>query len=178
MLSNISMNWSSVVKEVGIKKNNGEKLTKKGEHIMWPNFLIFPECQLIDLASLFDLKLHTPLYIWVQFHKLNGTVSVYILDKNKALRKRYMRSEIMDYDGSALQVDDLMSPVYEKTFLDFSQTISLEGDSGINCVNYPKFSFLNFTECDEDFVYRKMKNTFNLMPFWAAKSFEEVTKLT
>ena len=84
----------------------------------------------------------------------------------------------MDYDGSTLQVDDLMSPVYEKIFLDFSQTLSLEGDPWINCVNYPNITFLNFTECDEDFVYRKMKNTFNLMPFWAAKSFEEVTKLT
>ena len=156
----------------------GTKLTIKGDHIVWPNFFIFPECQYVDLASIFDLKLHTPLYIWMQFHKHNRTVAVTILDKNKALRKRHTRSQIMDYDGSDIQIDDLMSPVYAKIFLDVSQTLSLEGDSGINCINYPNFPYLNYTECDEDFVYRKMKNTFNLMPFWAAKSVEEITKLT
>ena len=177
MMSNISMNWNSIVKEVGILSTEGKKLTIKGEHIMWPNYFSFPTCQLIHLESLFDLKLHTPLYIWVQFHKHSRTVAFNILDKNKALRKRDLRSQILDYDGSEIQIDDLMSPVYTKIFLDFSHTINLEGDSGINCVNYPNVAFFNYTECDEDFVYRTMKNTFNLMPFWAAKNVEEVTKL-
>ena len=177
MLSNISMNWSSIVKEVGILTTKGKKLTIKGEHMIWPNIFSFPTCQLIDLTSLFDLKLHTPLYIWMQFHKHKRTVVLYILDKNKALRKRGLRSQVLDYDGSGIQIDDLMSPVYTKIFLDFSHTINLEEDSGINCVNYPNDAFFDYTECDEEFVYKEMKNTFNLMPFWAAKNVEEVTKL-
>ena len=120
MLSNVSMNWKSIVKEVGILSTKGKKLTIRGEHIMWPNYFSFPTCQMIDMASLFDLKFHTPLYIWVQFHKHNRTVALNILDKNKALRKRSLRSQILDYDGSEIKIDDLMSPVYTKIFLDFT----------------------------------------------------------
>ena len=179
MLANVSMNWSAIVKEVGMLTTDGEKTTKSGQDIAWPNYFIFPTCQLIDLASLLDIKpSRTPLYIWIQFHKHNRIATLYILDRNKALRKRDSRAQIMDYDGSEIKIDDLNSPVYTKIFLGFSHTISLEGDPGINCVNYPNSDFLNYTECDEDFVYKEMKNTFKLMPFWAAKSDDEVTKLT
>ena len=178
MLSNVSMNWSSIVKEVGILTAEGTKLTITGENISWPAQFIFPTCQLIDLTDFWDLQVNTPLYMWVNFYKHHRSVAIHILDKNKALRKRDLRSQIMDYDGSAIKIDDLMSPVKTKIFLEFSHIISLEGDPGINCVNYPNKNFLNYIECDENFVYEEMKNTFNLMPFWAAKSLDEVTNQT
>ena len=172
------MNWSSIVKEVGIFTSDQTKLTIEGKNIAWPKTFIFPSCQLIDLTTFWDLKVHTPMYIWLHFYKYHRTVTLYILDKNKALRKRDQRSQIMDYDGSEIKIDDLMSPVYRKIFLDFSHIKSLEEDPGINCVNYPNGNFLNYIECDEHFVYEEMKNTFNLMPFWAAKSLDEVTNQT
>ena len=172
------MNWSYIVKEVGILTIKGKKLTITGRDITWPKTFIFPTCQMIDLTDFWDLKLHTPLYMWLNFHKHNRSVALTLFDKNKALRKRDLRSQIMDYDGSAIKIDDLMSPVKEKIFLSFSHIKSLEGDPGINCVNYPNGNFSSYIECDENFVYKIMKSTFNLMPFWAARSIDEVTNLT
>ena len=58
------------------------------------------------------------------------------------------------------------------------QNIHLEMESGINCKNYPSGDFSSYRDCDEDFVYNEMKIKHNLMPFWAAKNLDEVTKLT
>ncbi len=61
--------------------------------------------------------------------------------------------------------------------LTISQTVDVETHKGKACTNYPTQDFTSYRECDEKFVYDLMKNTYNLMPFWAAKNFEEITKL-
>ena len=43
------------------------------------------------------------------------------------------------------------------------------------CRNYPNEDFKSYRECDEDFVYKEMKNKYQLMPFWAANDFNEVS---
>ena len=71
-------------------------------------------------------------------------------------------------------LENLMEPKYVKIYLDMSQTIHLEMETGINCKNYLDSSY---RECDENFVYNEMKN-YGIMPFWAAKKLSEVTKHT
>ena len=67
---------------------------------------------------------------------------------------------------------------YKRFHLKISQTINLEIDSGIQCINYPIREYLNYRKCDEHYVYEKMKTTYNVIPFWAATNFEEVTNRT
>ena len=113
------------------------------------------------------------------FNKMDiGGVLVRIEDQKKTLRKRGLRSQINDYDGIPIEIDDLSSGITKKFFLTFSQRINLDTEEGIDCINYPGEEFQSYQDCDEDFVYNKMKNEFKIMPFWAAKSLDEVTNLT
>lgn len=58
-----------------------------------------------------------------------------------------------------------------------TQDIHVEADAHKNCVNYPTSKFKSYTHCDEEFVYNMFKNEIGLMPFWVAKSMDEVTHL-
>ena len=116
----------------------------------------------------------------MHFNRLeNLGVSIKIVDRDQALRRRWLRStQATNYEGSNINIDSLADPSYKSFFLTLSQTIYLETESGINCRNYPNNEFESFQECDEYFVYNKMKNHHKIMPFWAAKTLDEVTTLT
>ena len=101
----------------------------------------------------------------------NLGLSLKLEDREKVLMKRTLKSQIMDFDGSPIEFDDLNSTFYTHMYLKFKQTLDV-GD----CENYPNEFFLSYKECDEEFVYRKMKTTYKIMPFWAAKTLDEVTK--
>ena len=81
----------------------------------------------------------------------------------------------MDYDGPRIEID-LMKPMSLDYYLTISQTIDIETNTGKACKNYPSPDFTSYRDCDEEFVYDQMKNTYKLMPFWAAKKIDEVTK--
>ena len=50
-----------------------------------------------------------------------------------------------------------------------------EEDKTNPCSEYPNEEFQSYRECDEDFVYKEIKNKYQLMPFWAANDFIEVS---
>ena len=77
----------------------------------------------------------------------------------------------MDFDRAPIELDDLNSTQLIHLYLKFKQTLDIE-DCGI----YPNENFLDYNECDEEYVYQEMKNTYKIMPFWAAKTLDEVTK--
>lgn len=103
-------------------------------------------------------------------------VTVLIEDRTKALRRRLSKSNSLDYFGPPMETKRL-SPKIDRFVLSVAQTIELEEDPGSMCINYPTKTFASFHDCDESFVYQEMRQKYNLMPFWAAKSLDEVTKL-
>ena len=86
-----------------------------------------------------------------------------------------MRSNSFDYEGTVIELEDLQTSMVKTYALTLSQTINLEADEGKNCKNYPNENFSSYRECDETFVYNEVVNNFNIMPFWAAKSIDEIT---
>ena len=135
-----------------------------------PSTLIYPNCRTLNFStSIF------PDVIRFSFRTgLNWPVSLIVEDKMKALRKRPSKSNSLDYLGPVMESKSKL----ERFVFSFSQTIDLEEDPGKMCVNYPTEEFASFQDCDETFVYNEMKEKYNVMPFWAAKSPDEVTKLT
>ena len=143
--------------------------TVTGTDIKWSLLPSYPTCQAVDLAQYFDLKKLTPLFfVFTFFPRENLGLSLYVEDRETSLLKRSLRSQRHDYlgFGSAVEIDSLSSRVYKRFHLKISQTINLEIDSGIKCRKYPNKEFQSYRNCDEDFVYKKMKNTFKAMPFW------------
>ena len=114
-------------------------------------------------------------------HKIpNLSFQVRIEDERKSLTRRTLKSETFDYDGIPLVIESLkrgMQMQYDVNLALF-ETIHLESDSGQNCINYPSEKFSHYRKCDMDFVYNEMKNKYKIMPFWAAKTLDEVTNLT
>ena len=104
-------------------------------------------------------------------------VSFAIEDKERSLLKRRLKSDVDAYDGPLLVLNHGQSKIYQEYFVTLSQRINLEIDSGINCLNYPSKEFHSYRDCDEDYVYNQMKHTYKIMPFWAAKTLDEVTSL-
>ena len=94
----------------------------------------------------------------------------------KTLRKRISKSNSLDYVGSVISTMKL-KPNIDRFILSFKQTIDLESEAGSMCVDYPTNIFKSFHDCDEDYVYQEMKQKYNLMPFWASKTLDEVTRL-
>ena len=113
------------------------------------------------------------------FNKIEGIfVSIHVEDRYMTLVKRSLKSQTIDYEGAQMQIENLSLPEYKRFYLSLSQTTNLEMDSGVNCKNYPTKEFSSYQECDESFVYNEMKNKHKIMPFWAAKTLDEVTTLT
>ena len=97
-----------------------------------------------------------------------------IEDRRKALVKRKLRSSSLAYEGSRISLKELKTAKFNKYFATISQQHALESYS--ECKNYPTNGFKNYRECDEDFVYNQMKDNYKFMPFWAAKTLDEVTQ--
>ena len=57
-----------------------------------------------------------------------------------------------------------------------SQFIDSEADEMKKCKNYPYNGFLNYQECDEDFVINKFRKIYNdtILPFWVVDDLEKV----
>ena len=178
MLRNVSFDWKEIIDYMGFLNLQEYNLYNlKSSKISWSLIPQYPACQTIDITKYFDLKNNTPLHLHFAFKKAtNLSVTLLIEDKRKALSKRSLVSNVMDYDGARIKMD-LMKSMTQNYYLKISQTVDIEADEGKACKNYPTQDFTSYRECDEQFVYDQMKNTFNLMPFWAANRAEEITKL-
>ena len=80
--------------------------------------------------------------------------SLMLEDRETVLKKRRLKSKFMDFDRAPIELDDLNSTQFIHLYLKFKQTLEIE-DCGI----YPNENFLDYNECDEEYVYREMKNT-------------------
>ena len=156
------------------QKNNSE-----WKDVPWPLIPQYPACQSVDLNDHFDFKKEVLSHVTFVMHKIpNLSFQVKIEDERKSLTRRTLKSETFDYDGIPLVIENLTSKMYYDINLALFETIHLESDSGQNCKNYPSEKFSHYRKCDMDFVYNEMKNKYKIMPFWAAKTLDEVTNLT
>lgn len=131
---------------------------------------IFSNCKMLKMNSF-----SSPNRILFSI-KNSHTVTVLIEDRKKALRKRLLKSNSLDYEGSSIETKRNVSKI-DRLLLTFSQTINLENQADNVCVEYPTEKFESFYDCDEHYVYQEMRQKYNLMPFWAAKTLDEVTRL-
>ena len=139
---------------------------------MFETPLIFPNCKTLKINYSSSPE---RILLNLNTSQMFG-VTILVEDRMKALARRLSKSHSLDYIGPPI-VSKRLNPNYQRFILRIAQTIDLEEDPGSRCINYPTKTFASFRDCDERFVYQEMKQKYNLMPFWAAKSPDEVTKL-
>ena len=179
ILAAVSFDWGSIVRSIEIYTSEDKKLPVNGTDIKWSLIPLYPACQRIDLNDYFDFSRHSPTFMSIYFNKIsNLSVMIKVEDRRKSLVKRPLLSSTIDYEGSLLLIENLTSGAYTNVFFTFFENINLELGKGKGCRNYPTEKFLNYMECDMDFVYNEMKDKYKIMPFWAAKTLNEITNLT
>ena len=172
------MDWSSILTRVQVRTRTKEKILKERHDMKWsevPSSFGSSTCQMLDIHDI--LNNTSPLIISFYFgdiEQMDISVSLNIEDRKKALLKRNLRSHSQDYNGPQIEMKTKLN---KKFFMKISQTLNIESDTGLNCKIYPNSEFKSYRECDEAFVYNEMKNTYKIMPFWAAKSLDEVTNM-
>ena len=133
------------------------------KEITW-NYPLYPSCQSLDLLNYFDMYNSTPLQLFFDFKKLeNIGISLFVKERNKALKSRPLKSSMLNYLGVELLNEDLNKTIYLTTILTSTQTLDSEEEEDKKCKIYPYGGYQNFTECDENFVYEKMKNYYRYL---------------
>ena len=100
-------------------------------------------------------------------------VSLYVEERNKALRMRKLKQNMFAYLGPPLKIGRAQRKL--RIMLSLAQTIDTEDNPEKQCRMYPHGGFDNYSDCDEDFLYQQFKNTFKIMPFWVTRDIDEVT---
>ena len=173
----MAFDWASIVRSILVVNADSKTLIIKGKDIQWSHIPQYPACQIIDLNDYMDFLKHVPLYIKIFFNKIPNLLAIIKLeDRRKSLSNR----PVLSNEGFALQIEDLTSGKHYDYSLTIFEKINPEAgqDNEKGCRNYPTEKFLNYSECDMDFVYNEMKDKYKIMPFWAAKTLNDVTNLT
>ena len=117
VLSTVSFEWRNIVEEVSFLSWEEKWIKIPGENLSWYHHDIFPGCQNLNLSQ-FDLNILRPKQILVDFFKVDNLgVSLLLEDKRKALRKRSITSNILDYDGPFMEIENLKEPKRQKNVM-------------------------------------------------------------
>ena len=166
------------MKSFSILTSLGEYKSISSKNITWSLRPQYPACQTLDISPYFDLTSFVPERIIFHFDVVqNLGITVEIEDIRKSLARRKIDSTSFDYEGPPIELEDLHSTKVVSYTLSLKQTIDHESEKRKNCINYPNQNFKTFRECDENFVYNKVMNNYNVMPFWAAKEIDEITDI-
>ena len=104
-------------------------------------------------------------------------MSIYIEEKNRALRKRQLTENMLSYVGPDIGNSNLNVSRLLRFSIKIEQFIDSELDVSKNCRNYPTEEYSSFAECDEKFVQQQFLENFkDLKPFWVADDMTEVTR--
>ena len=179
IISNVSFQWDEVLDFVKLYLTDSAEIKYfpiiSGKSLNWSPTPQYGSCNMFTLDH-YLMKTKRLVQIFLYFKKNKNKIMLTIHDNERVLAKRGLKAESDTYEGVPIELF-LENPIIMKYFITMRQTIHLEMESGINCKNYPFGGFSSFKDCDEEFVYNEMKNKHKLMPFWAAKSLDEVTKL-
>ena len=140
-----------------------------------------PYCTSIDIQTLFkdDWKTPTQIFFYIKAKLKQPLLSFYVEDRNKRLKRRPLKSNMLSYVGPDMSGISLRGvPNRIRMMYAISQLIDSEEDDMKKCKNYPYNGFLNYQECDEDFVINKFRKIYNdnILPFWVVDDLEKVTK--
>ena len=176
VLTSISFDWSTILKGFFVRNSSGQKENKKflAKNKTGPPLPQYPACFTLDLNDHLEF---IPNHVSFHFYRVpNLALTIEVVDSLKSLVKRSLAWDSFDYEGEKLRLD--LATVQSKLYaLTLSQTINLEADEGKNCKNYPNKEFASYRECDENFVYNEIQEHYKMMPFWAAKTIEEITDI-
>ena len=145
----------------------------KSEHINRPHF---PDnCFIIDISKqIKNISIRTITFkfgILVDFG-----VNILIEDRNLfSTRPVQQNNGFFTGDKIRLKQNSKNDGIFRAYSFEFSQNIFVEKDSSKNCKNYPNKKFKCYSECDQDFVKRSLKDLYSLQPFWAASVNDTVT---
>ena len=176
IIGNITYDWSNIIHKIGIWSSKGEwHIIDK---MVWKLLPEFPACASIHLVNYFDKKTVVPKQIFIHISRHDNVgISIYLEDKNKAL-KRPLKASMLDYTGPDISNPDLTKPRKERVILRIFQFIDSELDKDKNCINYPNETYSSYVECDEKYVYNQFATKYKpVLPFWATKDMKEVTSL-
>ena len=179
----MSPDWGNVLKKIQVSSKPGNRSFLKeisGSEITWQIRPIYPFCQPIDLLGYFgqQLKPQQIIFYFNAQKELNGTgILLYVIERNTALRRRLLKSNMLSYNGPDMKLNDLhYDAKLFKVGFRLSQSLFIDNDDEeIICVNYPVEKFPNYRECDEDFMSKEIDHLYGITPFWAAENMSEVT---
>ena len=102
------------------------------------------------------------------FRKVEGFgISLFVIDKSKKV-SRTLKTEFQSYSGADIKLANTNISMIKKYVLTFKQKHYSPEVS--NCVDYPSEKYESYEECDRLFVYKKMIEKYNMVPFWSAES--------
>ena len=141
---------------------------------------MFPLILKTVLVDYFDIsEENTPLQIFFHIAPIgNLGISIHIEEKNKALKKRPLKNNVLTYSGPLIRNPNLVTPRITRMMLKFEQFMFSDEDDSKNCKNYPYNGCSSYRDCDEKIIYTLFKRKYKVMPFWVAKNLNEVTNLT
>ena len=93
----------------------------------------------------------------------------------QVLSKRFLKPNLLAYNGPPLKIKDLTETGELKVMLKMSQTVNSEQDTDKKCKNYPNDHFETYNDCDSSFIYKDCKDRFPFMPFGVANDLKEIT---
>ena len=175
MLKGISFDWKKILKRVRVYTTDYIFKDVNGTDIRWSLTPKFPACQTFEFDDYFPIQ--KPLEIFLDFNPIeNFAVDLYLEDKN-FVSHRTLKSALLAYSGPKITLESLTELMGIRMMVNVIQTIAPELDTKKNCTNYPNGNFKSYQDCDRQYFYDKMKNTFGLMPFWATDDLNEVTNM-
>ena len=134
----------------------------------------FFDCKTLDLDELNITK--SPIEIRLYFIKHeNVSIRIYVEEKNKVLRKRFLEKNLLSYNGPEIINHDLSKGRIMNYIFSISQEINSELDKDKLCRIYPTKQYSSFRHCDEKTLHEQFMKS-NLMPFWAAENISEITR--
>ena len=107
----------------------------------------------------------------------NSGISIYIEEKNRALRKRQLAENMLSFVGPYIGNPNLSIGRRIRVAIKLEQFIDSEHDVSKNCFNYPTKEYSSYAECDEKYVQQQFKKNWeNIKPFWVVDNLSEVTR--
>ena len=172
VLSMVNHNWSNILKEIKVETAGESSIV---QDFNWRTIPFYLYCQIIDLEEYFNLTNSAPHILSLHFRKTDaGGVSIHFMEKNKR-SDRPLISSYLSYSGPMMSNDDLSVSKLFLTMSKLSQTIYSEEDEAKPCRNYPTQKFKSFGECDNKYIRSKLKDIFNMTPFWIEDNISKIS---
>ena len=119
VLTKVSHEWESIIYTITVTTIGQNTLKLSGENIKWSIVPLYPECQALDLADYFNFTgKNTPFIIEIDaWNKQNYGLSVYLLERNKALSRRTLKSNQLAYAGPVIGNKNLEDSILLKVMI-------------------------------------------------------------